>query len=197
MSANLITDGIYLFHNPGNKMPAAIIEELRAQFGEPVFLYLFDFTAGGSLAEYGRKQEYKESVADIRIRVPQINKTICKHCGKCTRYCEGKALQKNKSTGKMMLIEEHCNDCGKCYLVCNVKGVLAPVMKTLGQWERLESGNTKIYRTVLRRVFHYRAGIAAETGVMLPGRIIVLVCDDERIERLLRRYSSRIFSGGW
>lgn len=191
MRTNLLTAGINLWRAPENARVQEIIEKLTALMGESTQLYLFDFTKEARVVHYFRSSDCTENIKKIQARVPEICKTTCRHCGKCARYCEGKALQRNAATGKMMLNTDRCNDCGKCYLICNIKGVLTPVMKTLGQWQQLESGKILVYYAGLRKMLHYRKGIENEWAALPATARLVIICDEEKVQRLLQRYVVR------
>ena len=75
------------------------------------------------------------------MRVIDFKDASCKHCYKCVRYCEVKAISVENEQAHIM--KNHCINCGHCLEVCpqnaktfasdieRVKGYLRQGMKTI------------------------------------------------------------------
>ena len=50
------------------------------------------------------------------MRIINFNSTRCRHCYKCVRNCEIKAI--SVSGGRAVIMEDHCVLCGRCLAVC-------------------------------------------------------------------------------
>jgi MinD superfamily P-loop ATPase len=61
------------------------------------------------------KAEIKES-KEVSVKIPEIDKTKCNYCGKCSDFCAYNALAVVKSN--VLVFPELCHSCGGCELVC-------------------------------------------------------------------------------
>ena len=50
------------------------------------------------------------------MRIIDFNSTKCRHCYKCVRNCEIKAI--SVLGGRAEIMEDHCILCGRCLAVC-------------------------------------------------------------------------------
>ena len=57
-----------------------------------------------------------ETVENVTLEYPKINKHKCTHCGKCSDFCAYNALAILQS--KALVFPELCHACGGCELVC-------------------------------------------------------------------------------
>ena len=53
---------------------------------------------------------------NISVSVPEIDKTKCDYCGKCSEFCAYNALAVVPSD--VLVFPELCHSCGGCELVC-------------------------------------------------------------------------------
>ncbi len=57
----------------------------------------------------------------VFIAVPEIDESLCRHCGECSRICQFNALA---SLGKKTLVfEELCHSCGACAMICPERAI--------------------------------------------------------------------------
>ncbi len=62
-----------------------------------------------------------ETRKEVGILLPQVDETLCTHCGKCAEVCQFHAIA---VIGKKTLIfPELCHGCGSCTLVCPEKAI--------------------------------------------------------------------------
>jgi len=61
------------------------------------------------------KAKIKESIK-VTVTIPEIDKTKCNYCGKCSEFCAYNALAVVKS--KVLVFPELCHSCGGCELIC-------------------------------------------------------------------------------
>ena len=61
------------------------------------------------------KAEIKES-REVVVTIPEIDKTKCDYCGKCSEFCTYNALAVVPSY--VLIFPELCHSCGGCELVC-------------------------------------------------------------------------------
>jgi MinD superfamily P-loop ATPase len=62
-----------------------------------------------------------KSSEEITVSYPEINKTKCNYCGKCSEFCEYNALAVLPS--EVLVFPELCHSCGGCELVCPKKAI--------------------------------------------------------------------------
>ncbi|MHA1711446.1 MAG: ATP-binding protein [Candidatus Freyarchaeota archaeon] len=53
--------------------------------------------------------------------IPAINENLCDYCGRCSKFCEYKAIF--VSPGKVSIFPELCHGCGGCLIVCPKKAI--------------------------------------------------------------------------
>ncbi|KYK21959.1 (4Fe-4S)-binding protein [Thermoplasmatales archaeon SG8-52-4] len=61
------------------------------------------------------KAKIKES-KKVTVSIPEIDKTKCNYCGKCSNFCAYNALAVVKSN--VLVFPELCHSCGGCELIC-------------------------------------------------------------------------------
>ena len=61
------------------------------------------------------KAEIKD-IEEITTKIPEIDKTKCDYCGKCSEFCAYNALAVVPSN--ILVFPELCHSCGGCELVC-------------------------------------------------------------------------------
>jgi len=61
------------------------------------------------------KAKIKES-KKVTVTIPEIDKTKCNYCGKCSEFCAYNALAVVKSN--VLVFPELCHSCGGCELIC-------------------------------------------------------------------------------
>ena len=61
------------------------------------------------------KAEIKES-EEVTIKIPEVDKTKCNFCSKCSDFCAYNALAVVPSN--VLVFPELCHSCGGCELVC-------------------------------------------------------------------------------
>lgn len=61
-------------------------------------------------------REENASETEVTRLVPEIDESLCDHCGECSRFCEYHAIVNLKTT--TMVFPELCHSCGGCELVC-------------------------------------------------------------------------------
>ena len=86
---------------------------LSLVFDEPVQLLDCDVEAPNAhlflAGENGSEEE-------VTRPVPEIDESLCDHCGECSRFCEYHAIVNLTTT--TMIFPELCHSCGGCVLVC-------------------------------------------------------------------------------
>ncbi|NCA98027.1 MAG: (4Fe-4S)-binding protein [Clostridia bacterium] len=65
----------------------------------------------------------------VKVRVPQIDESICTHCGACARICQFNALAVTPK--RVLAFSELCHHCGACSLVCEA-GAITEVDRRIG-----------------------------------------------------------------
>jgi len=73
--------------------------------------------------------------------VPSINEELCDHCGKCSTFCQYKAIF---AVGEIILIlQELCHGCGGCILICP-KGAINEGKHKIGAIKRGHKDNLEL-----------------------------------------------------
>jgi len=73
--------------------------------------------------------------------VPSINEELCDHCGKCSTFCQYKAIF---AVGEIILIlRELCHGCGGCILICP-KGAINEGKHKIGAIKRGHKDNLEL-----------------------------------------------------
>ena len=65
----------------------------------------------------------------VKVRVPQIDESICTLCGACARICQFNALAVTPK--RVLTFSELCHHCGACSLVCEA-GAITEVDRRIG-----------------------------------------------------------------
>jgi MinD superfamily P-loop ATPase len=65
----------------------------------------------------------------VSIAVPAIDRELCTVCGKCSSFCQYKALA--TLADRVMVFEELCHGCGGCGLVCG-EGAISEAPREVG-----------------------------------------------------------------
>jgi MinD superfamily P-loop ATPase len=76
-----------------------------------------------------------ETSEDVTTPVPEIDETLCDHCGTCARVCAYNALAVLKDT--VLVFSELCHGCGACSYLCP-RGAIREVPQRIGV---IESGH--------------------------------------------------------
>lgn len=66
----------------------------------------------------------------VTVPVPEIDATVCNHCGACARFCQYNALLCLPSA--VMVFPELCHGCGGCRMVCPMAAIKETV-REIGQ----------------------------------------------------------------
>ncbi len=74
------------------------------------------------------KPEFSRSSV-VKVRVPQIDESVCTHCGACARICQFNALAVTPK--RVLTFSELCHHCGACSLVCEA-GAITEVDRRIG-----------------------------------------------------------------
>ena len=84
-----------------------------------------------------------QSVTDVNIKIPVIDKEKCVYCGDCASVCTYNAILFVKSISHIAVLEDLCHGCGACSYVCKQPDVIVEKDKKLGEVTtyKLESGN--------------------------------------------------------
>jgi len=91
---------------------------LSLVFDQPVQLLDCDVEAPNAHLFLSKETAVEEVVTRP---VPQIDESLCDHCGECSRFCEYHAIVNLKTT--TMIFPELCHSCGGCALVCPRKAI--------------------------------------------------------------------------
>jgi MinD superfamily P-loop ATPase len=75
-----------------------------------------------------------ETSEEVAILVPEVDESLCDHCGVCARVCAYNALAVVERA--VLVFSELCHGCGACALLCP-RGAIREVPKRIGV---LESG---------------------------------------------------------
>ncbi|MCG2726143.1 MAG: ATP-binding protein [Elusimicrobia bacterium] len=78
------------------------------------------------------------SKAPVYISVPEIDKSKCDFCGKCSEVCAYKAIAALKTD--VLIFKELCHGCGACEYFCPQKAI-KEVNRNIGFIETGEKGN--------------------------------------------------------
>ncbi len=75
---------------------------------------------------------------NVNVLVPVVDDSKCVRCGKCSKFCQFKAIA---SLGKSTLVfEELCHSCGGCAKICQSKAI-AEKSRAVGRVEYGRRGN--------------------------------------------------------
>ena len=58
---------------------------------------------------------------NVKVKIPEIDKSKCNYCGKCSDFCAYNALAVVKSN--ILVFSELCHSCGGCELVCPMDAI--------------------------------------------------------------------------
>lgn len=83
---------------------------------------------------------------DVDVKVPDINKSLCDFCGKCSEFCQYHALASLKDV--TMVFPELCHSCGGCALVCP-KNAITEKSRTIGKIVHGKSGSISLSYGIL------------------------------------------------
>lgn len=87
-----------------------------------------------------------EKIEDVCIPVPQIDESICDHCGKCADFCRYNALAVLPQHA--MLFQSLCHGCGGCKLICPENAIIEKG-RGIGYIEKDDVADSNFYRGVL------------------------------------------------
>jgi len=91
------------------------------------------------------KSEIKGS-KEVTIKIPEIDKTKCDYCGKCSDFCAYNALAVVPSN--ILVFPELCHSCGGCELVCP-KGAINWYERVIGKVEYGHTNGIDFYHGLL------------------------------------------------
>jgi MinD superfamily P-loop ATPase len=83
---------------------------------------------------------------DISVSYPEVDKTKCNYCGKCSDFCAYNALAVVSSN--VLVFPELCHSCGGCELVCPTDAVKWH-NRVIGKAEHGQSRSIDFYQGVL------------------------------------------------
>ena len=83
---------------------------------------------------------------DISVSYPEINKTKCNYCSKCSDFCAYNALAVVSSN--VLVFPELCHSCGGCELVCP-KDAVNWHSRVIGKAEHGQSRSIDFYQGIL------------------------------------------------
>ncbi len=78
-----------------------------------------------------------ESVEEVTVGVPEVDRSKCTGCGKCGELCQYSAITCVK--GKVLVFEELCHSCGGCMAICP-EGAISEKERKIGTAEFGKSG---------------------------------------------------------
>jgi len=87
-----------------------------------------------------------ENSEDVTVSFPEIDKTKCDFCGKCSEFCAYNALAVVPSN--VLVFPELCHSCGGCKLVCP-RGAISWNKRTIGIVEHGKNKDIDFYHGVL------------------------------------------------
>ncbi|GAG78438.1 unnamed protein product, partial [marine sediment metagenome] len=96
----------------GGTGKTTVATNLALSLGEVQF---FDCDVEEPNANIFIKAEIKDS-KKVTVTIPEIDKTKCNYCGKCSDFCAYNALAVVKSN--VLVFPELCHSCGGCELIC-------------------------------------------------------------------------------
>lgn len=122
-------------------------------------------------AHFFLKPEIEES-EEIRTPVPEIDESLCTHCGRCAEVCAYNALAVLKDD--VLVFSELCHGCGACSLLCP-ESAIKETGKRIGVVESGRAGDL--------RFAHGRLDVGQAMSPPLiralkkkldPGRVVVI-----------------------
>lgn len=78
-----------------------------------------------------------ERTEAVMAWVPEIDATLCEHCGECARFCEFNALAALPTI--TLVFPELCHSCGGCMRVCP-EGAITEVKRDVGKVNESQAG---------------------------------------------------------
>ncbi len=133
------------------------------------------------------------------MRIIDFNSTRCRHCYKCVRNCEVKAI--SVRGGRAVIMEDHCVLCGRCLAVCpqeaktltselpqvkamirrgeKVAAQLAPSYMGLLEFQQLGQVRAALRKLGFADVFETAEGAAAVTDAYLR------LMEEERMDNII------------
>ena len=91
------------------------------------------------------KAEIKDS-KKVTVTIPEIDKTKCNYCGKCSEFCVYNALAVVKSN--VLVFPELCHSCGGCELICP-KNAINWCERIIGKVEHGHANGIDFYHGLL------------------------------------------------
>jgi MinD superfamily P-loop ATPase len=113
---------------------------------------------------------------EVTVPVPEIDESVCDHCGACSDACLSNALA--VLPDRVLLVESLCRSCGACGLACPRRAV-AERQRPVGSVRRGQAGDLEFVQGVLNvgeaRVTPVVSAVADAARVAsLPGTDIIL-----------------------
>lgn len=87
-----------------------------------------------------------EEAEQVNLIVPQIDKSKCTNCGKCSEFCRYNALVSFKQD--TLFFPEMCHGCGGCTLVCP-ENAITEVPRQIGRIYRAQAGGIEFWSGLL------------------------------------------------
>ena len=87
-----------------------------------------------------------ETVEEVNLGVPEIDKAKCDFCGKCADFCNYHALAVLPSD--VIVFRELCHGCGGCMLLCP-KGAIGEKPRTIGTIQRGQKNGLELFQGLL------------------------------------------------
>lgn len=70
---------------------------------------------------------------DVNVLVPEVDESLCKSCGKCSKFCQFNAIIV-LGNSKAMVFPELCHSCGGCERICP-DNAIREIEKSIGSIE--------------------------------------------------------------
>ncbi len=126
----------------GGTGKTTVATNLALSLGEAQF---FDCDVEEPNANIFIKAEIKDS-KKVTVTIPEIDKTKCNYCGKCSEFCAYNALAVVKSN--VLVFPELCHSCGGCELICP-KNAINWCERVIGKVEHGHANGIDFYHGLL------------------------------------------------
>ena len=126
----------------GGTGKTTVATNLALSLGEAQF---FDCDVEEPNANIFIKAEIKDS-KKVTVTIPEIDKTKCNYCGKCSEFCAYNALAVVKSN--VLVFPELCHSCGGCELICP-KNAINWCERVIGKVEHGQANGIDFYHGLL------------------------------------------------
>ncbi len=126
----------------GGTGKTTVATNLALSLGEAQF---FDCDVEEPNANIFIKAKIKES-KKVTVTIPEIDKTKCNYCGKCSEFCAYNALAVVKSN--VLVFPELCHSCDGCELICP-KDAINWCERVIGKIEHGHANGIDFYHGLL------------------------------------------------